>query len=191
MAGLKMITGPAAEPVSLTEVKSHLRIDSDTEDTYLGTLIQTAREFCENFQNRAYITQTWELTTDSWGCFPLDIPLPPLISVESIKYFDTENVEATWDAANYFVDIDSEPGRIGLGYLVTLPQTVLRPTNGVKIQFIAGYGAALDVPLRIKQAILMLVGHYYENRETVSPVDLKEVPLAVKSLLWLDRIVPI
>lgn len=191
MAGLKIITEPAAEPVSLTEVKSHLRIDSDTEDTYLGTLIQTAREFCENFQNRAYITQTWELTTDSWGCFPLDIPLPPLVSVESIKYFDTENVEATWDAANYFVDTDSEPGRIALGYLKSLPQTVLRPTNGVKIQFIAGYGAALDVPLRIKQAILMLVGHYYENRETVSPVDLKEVPLAVKSLLWLDRIIPI
>lgn len=191
MAGLKLITAPATEPVSLAEVKSQLRIDSITEDTYLGTLIAAAREYCEMFQNRAYITQTWELTLDGWPCFPIKLPMPQLISVTSIKYFDTANVEATWAASNYFEDTDSEPGRIGLGYNIVLPTITLRPINAVKIRYVAGYGAASAVSLRTKQAILMLIGHLYENRETVSPVDLKEIPFAVSSLLWLDRIVPI
>lgn len=191
MAGVKLITAPVTEPVTLTEVKSQLRIDGTSEDTYLATLIAAAREYCEMFQNRAYITQTWELTLDGWPCFPIKLPMPQLVSVTSIKYFDTANVETTWAASNYFVDADSEPGRVGLAYGITLPTTTLREINAVKIRYVAGYGAATAVPLRTKQAILMLIGHLYENRETVSPVDLKEIPFAVSSLLWLDRIVPI
>lgn len=191
MAGLKLITVPATEPVTVTEVETHLRLAAGSENTYLATLIAAAREYCESFQNRAYITQTWELTLDQWPCFPLKLPMPQLVSVTSIKYFDTANVEAIWASSNYFVDVDSEPGRIGLGYNISLPTTTLRAINAVKIRYVAGYGAAADVPLRTKQAILMLVGHLYENRETVSPVDLKEIPFAVSSLLWLDRIVPI
>lgn len=189
--GLKLITPPSTEPVTLTEVKSQLRIDSTTEDTYLGTLITAAREYCEMFQNRAFVSQTWELTLDTWPCFPLKLPMPQLVSVTSIKYYDTANVETTWASSNYFVDVDSETGRVGLGYNISLPTTTLRPINAVKIRYVAGYADAAAVPLRTKQAILMLVGHMHENRETVSPVDLKEIPFAVSSLLWLDRIIPI
>ena len=56
MPGLKLIVAPSTEPVTLTEVKSQLRIDSTTEDTYLNTLILVAREYCELVQNRAFIT---------------------------------------------------------------------------------------------------------------------------------------
>lgn len=191
MAGLKLITGPATEPVTVSELKTHLRIDSTTEDTYLGTLIQTAREDCEQFQNRAYITQTWELTLDGWAKFPIKLPRPELISITSVKYYDTADTETTYSTDNYFVDTSSEVGRIGLNYNITLPSTTLRPQNAVIIQYIAGFGAAADVPQRIKHAILMLCGHYYENRETVSPVDLKQIPMGVVSLLNKDRIVPI
>lgn len=191
MAGLKMITGPATEPVTVSELKTHLRIDSTTEDTYLSTLIQTAREDCEQFQNRAYITQTWERVLDTWPRFPFRLPMPPLVSVTRIDYHDTLDVEITWAASNYYVDTDSEPGRVGLGYNIVLPTTTLRALNAIKIQYVAGYGAAADVPQRIKHAILMLCGHYYENREVSSPVELKEIPFAVSSLLWKDRIIPI
>lgn len=191
MAGLKLITAPVTEPVTKTEVETQLRLAAGSENTYLDTLIQSAREYCEMFQNRAYITQTWELTLDTWPRFPFKLPMPQLVSVTTIKYFDTEDTETTWAASNYFVDTDSEPGRVGLGYNIVLPTTILRPTNGVKIRYVAGYGAASAVPLRTKQAILMLIGHMYENRETASPVELKEIPFAVSSLLSLDRIVPI
>lgn len=188
---LKLITAPVTEPVTATEVKTHLRIDGSTEDTYLGTLIAAAREYCEMFQNRAFVSQTWQLTLDTWPVFPFKLPMPPLVSVTRIDYHDIADVETTWAASNYFVDTDSEPGRVGLAYGVVLPTTTLRSLNAIKIQYVAGYGAAVDVPLRTKQAILLLIGHMYENRETVSPVDLKEIPFAVSSLLWLDRIVPI
>lgn len=191
MAGLKIITAPATEPVTVTEVETHLRLATGSENIYLGTLIAAAREYCELFQNRAYISQTWELTLDEWPCFPIKLPMPPLISITSIKYMDYLNAENTWAASNYIVDTDSEPGRIALAYNISLPTTILRPINAVKIRYVAGYANAAAVPLRIKQAILLLIGHMYENRETVSPVELKEIPFAVSALLWTDRIVPI
>lgn len=191
MAGLKLITPPDAEPVTKTEVETQLRLTAGSEDTYLDTLIAAAREDCESFQNRAYITQTWELTLDGWPDFPLKVPMPQLISVTSIKYYDTEDVEVTWASSNYFMDADSEPGRIGLAYNVTLPTTTLRPINGVKIRYVAGYGAAANVPQATKQAILLLIGHYYENREATSEKKMEELPMAVSSLLWKNRLVSI
>jgi len=62
--GLKQTVAPALEPVSLTEAKLHLRIDTTAEDVLISSLIKAARQYCENYQRRAYITQTWELWLD-------------------------------------------------------------------------------------------------------------------------------
>ena len=76
---LKLSAAPALEPLSLKEVKLHLRVDSDEEDTLIQSLIAAARMDCEKFQNRAYITQTWELWMDSWPDKDfIELPLPPL-----------------------------------------------------------------------------------------------------------------
>lgn len=171
------------------------------EDDLLTALITVAREYCEGFQNRQYITATWELWLDG---FPSDgstkIPLPPLQAVNSVKYFDTTNVEYTMSTADYFVDAKSEPGRVVLAYGKTYgktwPSTTLRPANGVCIEFKAGYGdAAADVPKRVTQAMLLLIGHLYMNREAVhvssSGTSIAEVPFAVKALLGLDRVWPV
>lgn len=93
MIGFRLVTPPSEEVVTLVQVKSQLRIDSTIEDTYLGTLITAAREYCEMFQNRAYITQTWELTLDTWPRFPFKLPMPPLVSVTFIHYHDIADVE--------------------------------------------------------------------------------------------------
>ena len=58
---LTLKTAPETEPVSLNEAKAFLRVDSDEDDNYITSLIKTAREWCEDYQHRAYITQTWEL----------------------------------------------------------------------------------------------------------------------------------
>lgn len=197
---LKVITPPAAEPVTLTEAKAHLRA-GDSEDTLITSLIKAAREYCEGFQNRAYITQTLELTFDAWPSFPLDVPRPPLASVTSIKYFDTANVEATFAATEYFVDTDSEPGRIVLAYGKSLPTTTLRPANAVKIRYVAGHPAggteqtpepAANVPMKVKQAMLLLIGFWYDNREAVVTGSIsKELEFSVHALLSLDRVVPV
>lgn len=163
------------------------------EDTLLTALITTAREYCEAFQNRAYINQTWDLWLDA---FPAEdyirIPLPPLVSVSSIKYYDTANTVATMTATDYFVDDKSEPGRVVLAYGKTWPTTTLRPANGVVVEFVAGYGAAAaSVPKKVIQAMLLLIGHWFKQREATAENVPKEIEFAVKSLLWLERIIPL
>jgi uncharacterized phiE125 gp8 family phage protein len=191
---LVLVTAPAVEPVDLASAKTHLHVDGTDDDALITALITAAREYCEGFQNRQYITATWELWLDS---FPSEdyirIPLPPLQSVASVKYYGTDNAEYTMAAADYFVDNKSEPGRLVLAYGKSWPSTTLRPANGVVVRFVAGYGdAAANVPQKVKQAMLLLIGHWYANREAVLTGSIsKEIEFAVNSLLWMDRVVPI
>lgn len=166
---------------------------ASAEDALLEALITTAREWCEGYQNRAYISQTRELWLDDWpGADYIKIPLPPLQAVNSIKYYDTDDTAATMDTVDYFVDTKSEPGRVSLAYSKSWPTTTLRPINGVCVEFEAGYGdAANDVPYRVKQAMLLLIGHLYEHREQSTEKALSEIPFGVKALLGLDRVVPV
>jgi len=191
---LKLITPPASEPITLAEAKPHLRVDITDDDTLITNLIIAARQYCEKFQNRAYITQTWELWLDVWPEKDyITIPLPPLQSVVHVKYYGTDDTEYTMDTADYFVDTKSEPGRVALAYGKSWPTTTLRPANGVAVQFTAGYGdAASAVPETVKQAMYLLIGHWYENREaTLAGTVSREVEFAVHSLLWQERIVPV
>ncbi len=180
---LRLITPPAEEPITLAQAKAHLRVDTSDEDALITSLITAAREYCESFQNRALITQTWELVLDAWPAFPVTLPLPPLQSVTSVKYTDCVGIETTWAASNYIVDTDDEMGgRIGLAYGITLPTTTLQPINGIRIRYVAGYGAAANVPQAVKQAMLLYIANRFENREAV------DVPEAVHLLLWPKRV---
>lgn len=162
------------------------------EDDLLNALITSAREYAETFQRRAYITQTWELWLDKWpNKNYIQIPLPPLQSTDfSIKYYDTDDTEADFSSDNYFIDIKSEPGRAVLNYGEKWPSTTLRPVNGICVTFKAGYGdAATAVPNKVKQAMLLLISHWYENREPIATTGAmpKEMPMSVESILWQDR----
>jgi uncharacterized phiE125 gp8 family phage protein len=190
--GLQLVTPPASEPLTLTEAKEHLRIETTAEDTFITGLIQAAREWCEEYQNRAYITQTWDLSLDKFPGSLFRLPKPPLQSIASFKYYDKGGTEHVFDAADYEVDISSFMGRISLAYGKSWPSVTLRPMNGVVIQFVAGYGAAgSDVPERIRIAIKQLLGHLYENREATNIKELSEVPFAIYTLLGLDRVWPV
>lgn len=176
-----LVTAPTVEPVSVDAVKLFARIDGNAEDALLSSLIGTARRAAENYTRRAFITQTWRLTQDGFdeadgfehvgvmlapnpALIGGDIQLPrePIKSVESIKTFDSSNVESTVDAGTYRLDAAS--GRILLNDGVAWPSN-LRADGAVQIEFKAGYGdAADDVPAEIRQAILMHVGAMYENR---------------------------
>ncbi|MFD1675411.1 head-tail connector protein [Alicyclobacillus fodiniaquatilis] len=189
---LKQVTAPANEPLGLDDVKTYLRVDGDDEDTFITSLITAARTYCETFQNRAYLTQTFDLTLDHFPRFPLSLPRPPLQSVESFTYIDKDAVSTLWDVSNYIVDMDSEPGRIGLAYGIFPPRVTLQPMSGVKIRFTAGYGDVDAVPAVVKQAMTMLIGHWYEHREAVlTGTASKEIEFAVTALLSPDRVIPL
>lgn len=156
--GLRTVTGPADEPVTLAEAKARLRITIDDEDSDLESLIREARALCEAGCQRAFVTQTFDMTLDEFpqGCGDrnaIAIPRPPLASVSWVKYYATDGTLATIDAADYYVSTASEPGRIApvLGYW---PATLDRP-DAVQIRFVAGFGAPADVPPEVKAAILV------------------------------------
>lgn len=168
------------------------RAPAAIEDSLISGFIKAAREYCEDYQNRAYITQTWELLLDEFPDSPFQLPLPPLQSVESIKYYDTAGTEYEFAADNYQVDVDSYKGRVALAYGKSWPTVTLRPMNGVVVQFKTGYGDAPGaVPEKVRLAIKILAAHFYENREASDVKQHVEVPFAVHALLGLKRILPL
>jgi uncharacterized phiE125 gp8 family phage protein len=191
---IRVVTGPAVEPITIDDLKNDLKVDADLteDDALIRALGIAARRVAESIQNRALITQTLELALDEWPCGnTLEIPRPPLQSVTSITYYDEDDTGHTLDPGSYSVDTYSQPGRVVLNADQSWPDEVLRPANGVIVQFVAGYGdEESEVPETTVQAIRLLVGHWYENREAVSSTGAipKEVPFGVMSLLWLDRV---
>jgi uncharacterized phiE125 gp8 family phage protein len=191
--GLVLTVPPAAEPVAIAEAKAYLRVDTADDDGLIGALIAAAREYCEAFQNRAYVTQTWQLWLDSWPeAREIRIPRPPLQAVNAVKYYGADGVEYTLAPTDYLVETQSEPGRLVLAPGRSWPSVTLRPAGAVCVEFVAGYGAPDRVPQRVRQAILLLVGHWYDSREVAAVGRLvNEVPFTVNALLWQERVVPV
>lgn len=185
---LAPVTAPAEEPLTLTEAKAHLRVTAADDDTYITTLIIVARQWAENVTRRALITQTWDLFLDKFPSMlspgsMIEVPLPPLVSVTTVKYTDTDGVQQTLSASLYDVDINAERGRITPAYGEVWPSTRAE-MNAVEIRIVAGYGATAFVPVKIKQAMLLLIGHLYERREdTVVGVTPARVPQASEWLI--------
>lgn len=181
MLKYQITSSPATEPVTLADMKLHLRVDDDTDDDLITSLISAARQWCEDYENRAYITQTITLKRDDLENVMV-LPRPKLQSVTSIKYIDLNGVQQTVDSTIYNVDIHSEPGRVTLAYNQNWPN-YRGDVNGIEIIYVSGYGAASAVPAKTIAAIKLLTAHLYENRQVAVTTELKEIPLGVKSLL--------
>lgn len=196
VGNFKVITPPATQPVTLGEAKDHCRaaLAFTGDDVGIANTIKAATARAETYLRRALVTQTLEYIRDRWPeDMLLYLPRPLLQSVTSIKYRDAAGAETTWAPANYIVDADSEPGRIALADGITWPAVTLQRIAGIRIRYLAGYGAADSVPEDIKFAILLTVGDFYNNREdsALPPEDAKLIP-AARALLnpyrvrWLD-----
>lgn len=192
--GLNIVTPPAVEPVTLSDMKLHLRVDITDDDNLISVLISAARAYVENNLRRALITQTWNLTMGHW---PFDnqfcYPLPPLQSGAAVSYFDSSGTEWTLDPTTYRVDTASSPGRLVLGFGQRWPATTLRTSGAILAPFTCGYGAdGTTVPAPIIAAIKLMVGNLYENREAVMveqrALKVLEMPLAIDALLAPYRV---
>jgi len=160
-----LITPPAVEPVTLTELKAHARIDTSADDALAAMLITAARLWAESYTRRAFMTQTWRLSLDAWPeSSVVELPRPPLTNVDEITTYDDNDAGTIWGAENYYVDTGNEPGRLALRAGRTWPVPT-RAVKGISIDFTAGYGTtASDVPEAIKLAIKQLAAHWYEHR---------------------------
>lgn len=184
----KYTSEPATEPVSIEEAKMHLRVDSCDEDLFIAGLIKGAREYCEEFQRRCYVNRTLTLTLQAPQCM-IELPRSPLVSVQSITFYFEDGTSQVVDPLSYGVITDTEPGRCYLKSNFEWPEapatSTLREHSPVVIAFTAGYGATpATVPQSVKQAMLLLVGHWYVNREdTVTGLMVSRVPKSTTALL--------
>jgi len=193
MSSYQITVQPATEPITTAEAKAHLRVDFSDEDTYIDTLISTARKYCEQYCNRVFITQTWRQNED---CFmnPIRLKVNPVVSLTSLKYYDTNETQQTLtdSSANFQKDFNSDVAKIHEGLTNAFP-SIGDTINPIEIITVCGYGAASDVPEDIKHAIKLMVSHLYENREMVNVVIgglamQIEMPNVVKNLLNPYRI---
>ena len=187
-----LVTGPAVEPITLDELKTHLRIDGDADDETIVSLISEARSMIEEYLNIAMINQTWRLTMDHWpahgaGVYPptlqsqlagdpryVELPRFPLGSVTSVTTYAEDSTATAVTVASVFdVDSYSTPGRLSLMSGQTWP-THGRPTNAIDVVYVAGYGAAKQaVPPMLRRAVLNVAAFMFEHRgDCGSPVSI-------------------
>ena len=185
---LVLKTGPTSTVISLAEAKTFLRIDSDYDDdnTYITSLINVATSVVEEFTRRRLVTQTFNIFYDEFPSF-IDLQIGDVASVTHIKYYDTDNSLQALHPSNYDVDTKIRPGRIYQSETGDFPNTYERP-NAVEVEFVVG-SAASDVPAPIVQAVYIIVGRYYENRQdVVMGTQVNELPLMVDHLLTPYRL---
>lgn len=167
---IRLVTGPAVEPVSLSEAKIDLRVDHDDDDTLIAALITAARMEAEGLARRSFVNQTLDLSLTNWpadGCIRL--PLPPVASVTSITYYKEDNTSATMSSSDYITVTDVDPAVITLGLNKTWPSDALRPVAPIRVRYVAGYGAtAASVPERYRALIRSLVLVRYESRDELT-----------------------
>ncbi|MGK2873760.1 MAG: head-tail connector protein [Alphaproteobacteria bacterium] len=188
---LSLLSAPAVEPVSEAEARAHMRVDSEEELALMLGYMRAARQAVESWTGRALISQNWRWMLDAWphargtrwwdgvrqGAMSagaaryIEVPKAPLLSVTAVTLFDDADQSVVWPVENYFADTASAPGRLVLRNSAPVPQPQ-RAASGLQIDFTCGYGAAPgDVPEPLRQAVLMLAAHYFENREVLQGAD--------------------
>ena len=180
---------PTTYPITLDEVKTHLRLDgidpdclmADSDDLYLEALIQSATDYCESYQKLAYLTQTWELILEE---MPYEITLPKgnLQSITSITYKTADGTVTAYTDYDY----NLKTGKIFFNEYIS---DDLYNADPISITFVCGWTTADDVPARIKQAIKFLISHWYEVRTPIDDTRTapQEIAFTLSALLNMDK----
>lgn len=188
--GNERTTDALVEPVTAAELRTQLRTDStNLPDSEAENLVKMARVYLEDMTSLAMIDQTWTLTLDEWpqrldgvwwdgirdgaiselynpaNLSSVFLPRFPLDSITSVTVYDeASNATAVTIADTFDIDTYQKPGRMTLKRGATWP-VAMRANNAVVVVYVAGYGpAASDVPLPVKQAVLLMAVGLYANR---------------------------
>lgn len=188
-SALKLIIAPVDNPLTLAAAKQHLRVDHSDEDTLISSYVDSAFKLLDGRDGtlgRALVPQTWELTLDRFPASVIRLPLPPLVSVTSVKYKDSDGNTQTADPSLYTVDDISEPAWVVRNSGSAWP-TTYSGINAVQVRFLCGYPLVSTLPSTpspIVNAMKLMVANWYANREPVVVGSIVNVvPDTVEALL--------
>jgi hypothetical protein len=190
MSGVSIVTGESVDVVTTAQIKSNLRIASSdsTHDTQIEICRDASISVAKEYLQKSLMNRTLKLSLDNipfadsilpdkegitTGPFleyrqrSVNLPFSPLVSVSSVKTFDDSDNATTMASSRYYVDTSSEYGRVILRTGETWDD-MLRVGNAIEITYVAGYGTiTTSVPAGIRQGIIVLASHYFENPEMV------------------------
>ncbi len=178
------VTTPASTPVLTTaEAKTHLKVDITTDDTLIDNLIASATQISQEYTNRFFINTTITQKGNNFDDLK-ELYKSTVGSVTHIKYYDNNDALQTLATSVYYLNNVVQPAQISLKVSQSFP-SVADKQNAVECEYVVGYGAsASDVPEAIKQAVLLTVGNWYENRSSVVIGRIStELPMSAKWLL--------
>lgn len=176
--GLKRTTDPTTPLLTTAQAKLHLRVDHSDEDTPIDSLVKAATYKAEDYCRRAFVTQSWTYTLDRFPLWELKIPRPPLISLTSLTYIDTDGNTQTLSSSAYRLATNGTPARLTPAYNTVWPVVRPQTIDSVTLVYSAGYGSASsNVPEPIVSAVKLILGHLYNVRDENA-----EIP---KQALWL------
>lgn len=158
---------PVTEPVTLAEAKLHLRVDVGDDDALITALIIAARQYCESLSGRTLAQRSYLQTMESFPADGIDIVLrrSPVTAITSVNYYDATGTDVAMTVTtDYRTNFNLIPARVRLPVLTKLWAQTYVVDDAVRIVYTAG---AATAPTAAKQTILLLVGHWYENRESV------------------------
>jgi len=178
-----VVTPITQEPLTTQEVRQHLRLDFSDDDSYLALMISEAREFGEAETRRAFAPQGLQAVLEiplipsgplsggvGYRQSLLEVPLPPVTSIESIEGETSPGIFQVIDSSNYVVDLSQQPCRV---YLLTSAYSFLGsqwtlwigPYNPrFRVNYHAGYSLT-QFPFTLKRAMLELIAYWYDYRE--------------------------
>ena len=176
----EIYTAPATEPITLEELKTHLRIDTGTvdDDTLvsleLASILTAATEYVETITRRKLISQTWDYYLDEFPCEDfIKLPYGRLTAVSSVSYKDTAGTETTMTVTtDYIVEANKDHiGRLVLPYGESWPSDTLYPSKPIKIRFVCGWATAAALPEKIVHAVKLAAKWIYEEGAINGDVD--------------------
>jgi uncharacterized phiE125 gp8 family phage protein len=186
---LVRVTAPAALPISLAEAKEQMRVEGTDEDAIIQRLIDAAIAFVDvqGVLGRAMITQTWGQWLSPNPPMAVTLMLGPVQSVSAIRYYDVDGALQTATLADF--NVFGTPNKITVSPKTgkAWPTTQTRD-DAIQIQYVIGYGAtSAAVPQTVRHALMMLVAHWYENREATQEKQMQDLPYGFMEMMNIER----
>lgn len=164
--GLRRTSDATSEPLALEVAKEYLRVDHSDEDALISALIVSAREECEKYTQLALIAQEWTITAGAVPVCGLELPRPPLISINSVEYRDADDTWQPW--SEHHVDLFQEPARL---YFKSWPSVGSTLPDRLKVVYTAGYGSSAEaVPSPIVTAMKLIIRSLYDREDEGGPL---------------------
>lgn len=185
---LQLMEAPAITPITVAEAKQQMRIESSDDDAYITRLIAAAVAYTDarGSLGRAMITQKWAQSFYEHDS-RVYLKIVPAKTLTAVKYYDTNNVQQTATTSDYMLVANDDWAYVEPVSGKTWPSTYNR-TDAIRLEFEAGYGAAAsDVPQQVRHALMMLVAHWYENREDTAEKVPESIPFGFEMLLNTER----